>query len=124
MTDPVRLLTPDEASDVLGVPRSRVLALVRSRSLGAVKLGPRTVRIPREAIEAYITAAYYPAHGEEGQGEGQRAGLRLSRHGSKAPVVRHRHDRVDARRASGPPVHRASPRTPGARSVRRLWHWT
>jgi excisionase family DNA binding protein len=97
------LLTPDEAAAMLGVPRSRVLALIRARALGAVHLGPRTVRIRQEDIDRLVAEVY---RGPDGQAEGprQRAGQRLPSPRTPAPVVRERHDRVDPRRASGPPV--------------------
>lgn len=107
MTEPL-LLTPDEAAAMLRVTRARVLALVRGGAIGSVKVGERTIRIPRSALDLYIRGAYNPARDEEGASKSarQRAGVRLPR-GRRTPeasVVRDRDSRVDARRRSGPPI--------------------
>ena len=44
MTD--ALLTPDQAAEIIGVPRARVLELVRGRAIGAVRVGPQPSMAP------------------------------------------------------------------------------
>jgi excisionase family DNA binding protein len=47
------LLTPTEAADLLGVSRTTVYDLIRSRRLDSVQIG-RCRRIPRTALVAYV----------------------------------------------------------------------
>ena len=47
------LLTPDEAATALGMGRTYIYALLRSRQLRSVKLGTAR-RIPVQALESYI----------------------------------------------------------------------
>ena len=61
----MRLLTPDEAAEMLAVPRSTVLAMARGGGLPAVKVG-RVWRFPEVALNAWIElrTAYHPRDGE------------------------------------------------------------
>jgi excisionase family DNA binding protein len=47
------LLTPDEAATALGMGRTYIYALLRTRQLRSVKLGTAR-RIPVQALESYI----------------------------------------------------------------------
>ena len=44
------LLTPAEAAEMLAIPKSRLLGMVRGGGIGYVRFGPRTVRIPPEEL--------------------------------------------------------------------------
>ncbi len=55
MTGP-EFLTPNQAAELLQLPRRTVLELCRRGELGARKLG-RTWRIPRQAIERVFAPA-------------------------------------------------------------------
>jgi excisionase family DNA binding protein len=59
---PRRFVTLDEVSDELNVSRSQVYALVRDRSIIAVKIGGRGQwRVERDQLEAYIARLYHEA---------------------------------------------------------------
>ena len=45
------LLTPAEAAEMLAVPKSTLLGMVRGGGIGYVRFGPRTVRIPPEELD-------------------------------------------------------------------------
>lgn len=47
------LLTPEEAGEVLGVGRSRVYDLMRTRELQSVRIG-KSRRVPAAAVQAYV----------------------------------------------------------------------
>jgi excisionase family DNA binding protein len=47
------LLTPEEAAEVLGVGRSRVYDLIRTRQLTSVRIG-KSRRVPVTAVHAYV----------------------------------------------------------------------
>jgi excisionase family DNA binding protein len=51
------LLTPDEAATALGMGRTYIYALPRSRQLRSVKLGTAR-RIPVQALESHIARLY------------------------------------------------------------------
>jgi len=54
-----RFLTLDQVAEELQVSRSQVYALVRDRSLAAVKIGGRGQwRVERSRLEDYITGLY------------------------------------------------------------------
>jgi excisionase family DNA binding protein len=46
-------MRPKEVAEFLGVSRAWVDALVDRKELPCVRLGPRTRRIPRQAVEEY-----------------------------------------------------------------------
>jgi excisionase family DNA binding protein len=47
------LLSPEEAAEVLGVGRSRVYDLMRTRQLHSVRIG-KSRRVPVAAVHAYV----------------------------------------------------------------------
>lgn len=47
------LLSPEEAAEALGVGRSRVYDLMRTRQLSSVRIG-RSRRVPVAAVHAYV----------------------------------------------------------------------
>lgn len=47
------LLTPEEAGAVLGVGRSRVYDLMRTRQLPSVRIG-KSRRVPAAAVQAFV----------------------------------------------------------------------
>ncbi len=47
------LLTPEEAGTVLGVGRSRVYDLMRTRQLPSVRIG-KSRRVPAAAVQAFV----------------------------------------------------------------------
>lgn len=47
------LLTPEEAGVVLGVGRSRVYDLMRTRQLPSVRIG-KSRRVPAAAVQAFV----------------------------------------------------------------------
>jgi excisionase family DNA binding protein len=47
------LLSPEEAAEVLGVGRSRVYDLIRTRQLLSVRIG-KSRRVPVAALHAYV----------------------------------------------------------------------
>ena len=49
----VRLLSPEEAADVLGCGRSHIYRLIQSGEVRSVKVG-RLRRVPSSEVEAYI----------------------------------------------------------------------
>ncbi len=49
------LLRADEAARVLGIGRSKVFEMLRAGELPVVRMG-RSVRIPRQALSAWIAA--------------------------------------------------------------------
>lgn len=61
MADHLRtFLTIPEAADELRVSEDKVKALIADGRLPAVRLGPRTTRIPREGLEALIASTHFP----------------------------------------------------------------
>lgn len=61
-TQPTRFLTLDQVAEELNVTHSQVYALVRDRSVVAVKIGGRGQwRIERDQLEAYIARLYAEA---------------------------------------------------------------
>ena len=56
MTDRV-VLTVKETADLLGVSADTVSKLVKTGQLPAIRLGKRTVRIPRAALEQWLVDA-------------------------------------------------------------------
>ncbi|HPJ96935.1 MAG TPA: helix-turn-helix domain-containing protein [Syntrophales bacterium] len=50
------LLRPDEAAEYYGVARATIYKWVFEGKIEAVKLGEKTIRIPREAILAFPRA--------------------------------------------------------------------
>ncbi len=48
------LLTPEEAAEILGVTRSTVYELMRSRRLRSVKIGRKYRRIPASACQEFV----------------------------------------------------------------------
>lgn len=54
MADLPAFLTPDEAAAELRISRDKMRELIESGVIQIVVLGPRTRRIPREAIDALI----------------------------------------------------------------------
>lgn len=49
------LYTPEEAADLLGIGRSRLYDLIRTRDLDSVKIG-RSRRISASALTDYVTS--------------------------------------------------------------------
>jgi len=47
------LLSPEEAAEVLGVGRSRVYDLMRTRELLSVRIG-KSRRVPVAAVQSYV----------------------------------------------------------------------
>ncbi len=63
---PARFLTLQQVGDELNVSRAQVYALVRDRSLLAVKIGGRGQwRVERSQLEAYITRLYQEAEARD-----------------------------------------------------------
>ena len=56
MTERV-VLTVKETADLLGVSAATVSKLVKTGQLPAIRLGKRTVRIPRAALEQWLVDA-------------------------------------------------------------------
>lgn len=54
---PKLLLTVKEAAQLLQLGRDRTWELVHSGKLPAIWYGPRTCRVPRHALEAYVQRA-------------------------------------------------------------------
>lgn len=48
------LLTPEDVARELSISRRQVYNLTRSGALPSIKMGHRTVRVKREALEEYI----------------------------------------------------------------------
>jgi excisionase family DNA binding protein len=55
----MRLLTIEDVSDLLRVPRARVYGLIRSGLLPGVRVG-RTVRVAEAALEGWISRGGCP----------------------------------------------------------------
>ena len=89
MTD--RLLTPEQAADVLSIPRSTVVSMARGGGIPNVKIG-RAYRFPEAQLHAWIEArtSYSPPDGAATT-PGQRGGVGLSR-ARKAKAVGRRGD--------------------------------
>lgn len=49
------LLTPMEVGEALGLGRSKVYALIASGALPSVRIGRRAVRVPAQALNAWVT---------------------------------------------------------------------
>jgi excisionase family DNA binding protein len=49
-----RLLTPAEVSTRLGLGRTKTYDLIARKVLPVVELGPRTKRVPEQALEKWI----------------------------------------------------------------------
>lgn len=56
-----RFLNYDQASEYLGVNAKTLRVLVCRKRIPHVRLGPRTVRFDREALEAWLTRHSVPA---------------------------------------------------------------
>ena len=54
--DKPRLLKEREARLRVNVSRSKMYALIASGELPSIRLGPRSVRIPEEALDLWMTA--------------------------------------------------------------------
>jgi excisionase family DNA binding protein len=61
-----RYLSPAQVAEMLGVSRSTVLRLLRSGTLTSIRVGPRTIRVPAGALDAFICERSGP-NGEGGQ---------------------------------------------------------
>ena len=48
---------PSEAARLLGIGRNRMRAILASGELPAVRLGPRSIRIPVSALRAWLARA-------------------------------------------------------------------
>ena len=59
------LLTVAEAAKLLRLSRSQVYNLVSAGQLPTVRLGPRGIRIPRQALLDWIAAHTEPGHGPD-----------------------------------------------------------
>jgi excisionase family DNA binding protein len=54
-------VTPKQAVERYGIPRSRIFELLRDGELAKVKLSERKVLIPISSIEAYLASKLIPA---------------------------------------------------------------
>jgi excisionase family DNA binding protein len=95
------LLAPEQAALALNVSRDRLLALVRAGTIAAVRLGPRTIRVPSSEIDRLAGEALASRHAEA-EGARERRGQRVPRPKPPAPpaVARSGHGRLDARYAA------------------------
>jgi len=50
------LLTADEAAALIGAPKQTVYRLIRKNQIPWVRLGAKMVRVPRDALQRWITA--------------------------------------------------------------------
>ena len=48
------VVTPAEAAKTLKISSSKIHTLIRTGKLDAIKLGPRSWRIPKRALKAYL----------------------------------------------------------------------
>ncbi len=55
------LLTIPQAAALLQIGESRCRELVAGRCLPVLRLGPRSIRIPRASLEAWVLSAAQPA---------------------------------------------------------------
>jgi excisionase family DNA binding protein len=60
----MRLLTAQEVSDILQIPRVSVYELCRTHRLPHVKIG-RLTRIPEDKLQEWIASGGAPLHGSE-----------------------------------------------------------
>lgn len=55
------LLTVSEAAQMLGVSKSRAYVMARRGEIPTLDLGPRSLRVPRAALEAWIRERTEPS---------------------------------------------------------------
>jgi excisionase family DNA binding protein len=65
MIIPGRLLRVQEVADQLGLRVSTVRKMLRHGKLPTVRPAPRAVRVPQDAVSAWITLHYHPARGSD-----------------------------------------------------------
>ena len=51
----------DEIAEILQIPRHAVYRLVREGRLGALRVGPRCIRVSRESLQQFLSAAREPS---------------------------------------------------------------
>jgi excisionase family DNA binding protein len=59
--EPPMLLTVPQVADHLGISRERAYELIAAGALPVVRLGKRRTRVPRAALQEWITAQIEPA---------------------------------------------------------------
>ena len=57
------LLTVWQTARELSVPVGAIRSWIKARRIGIVRLGPRTIRIPRSELQRIIAAGAIPAEG-------------------------------------------------------------
>jgi excisionase family DNA binding protein len=60
----MRLLTADEVSDLLQIPKQHTYRLIREKKLPAVRIG-KLVRVPEDALKAWVAAGGAPRDSQE-----------------------------------------------------------
>jgi excisionase family DNA binding protein len=53
-TQKIEVLRVPEIAEILRIPRSRAYALVQNGEIGSFKIGERTVRVHRRALDEYM----------------------------------------------------------------------
>ncbi len=63
------MLSPHKLAAILDLDRRRVYELIHAGELDAVRIGPRSMRVPRESFLRWLAAGGYGSRARQEEGE-------------------------------------------------------